>query len=93
MGEIHGIVYIIIGVFFAITSKLIDTNKQENKLAFFVVVGGILFLIGVGKIIAKWIKESKPKPGQAVKKYCRRCGTIMHSFQEFCHRCGTKIFK
>lgn len=91
MGEIHGIVYIIIGVFFTITSKIIDISREESKLSFFVIVGIIMILVGIAKLVMKEYKGSKLS--QTVKKRCHRCGTILHSVQEFCHKCGTKLFK
>jgi hypothetical protein len=93
--EIHGIVYIILGVFFSISSKIIDTGNQENKLTIFVIAGIAMIIVGVFKLM---FKGSKKKAGHkhkspTMKSYCRKCGTILHSFQQFCHKCGTKIFR
>lgn len=93
MGEIHGIVYIIIGVFFSITSKILDVNREENKLTFFVILGIIMILVGIGKLLVKGVKEKAHEVKTNPKKHCHKCGTMLHSFQEFCHKCGTKLFK
>ena len=92
MGEIHGVVYLIIGAFFAITSKIIDIKREEGKLSFFVIVGVIMIIVGIGKLVMKEYK-GKAKHANAAKRRCRRCGTVLHAFQEFCHKCGTKMFK
>jgi hypothetical protein len=97
LAEIHGMVYIIIGIFFTISSRIIDTRNQETKLTIFVIAGVIMILVGIFKLM---FKGSKRKVGRkhshkvpAMKRYCQRCGTILHSFQQFCHKCGTKIFR
>lgn len=95
MAEISGIVYIIIGAFFAVSSKIIDTSKQENKLMFFVFIGIVMILTGIYKLIKKSVKGS-PKAKvqrQSARGQCHRCGTPLHSFQEFCHKCGLKIHR
>ncbi|MBW2983814.1 hypothetical protein KY361_01760 [Candidatus Woesearchaeota archaeon] len=92
MGEIHGVVYIIIGAFFAISSKIIDVSREESKLSFFVIVGIIMILVGIFKLVMKEYK-GRAKHAPAAKRRCHRCGTVLHVFQEFCHRCGTKLFR
>ncbi len=92
MGEISGVVYIIIGAFFAISSKIIDANNQENKLSFFIFAGIVMIVVGIVKLIINGIKGSDKKHHHTHAQ-CHRCGTHLHSFQEFCHRCGFKMHR
>jgi sulfite exporter TauE/SafE len=97
LAEIHGIVYIIIGIFFAISSRIIDTRNQETKLTIFVIAGIVMIIIGIFKLMFKGskkkVRHKHSHQSTAMKRYCKKCGTVLHSFQQFCHRCGDKIFR
>ena len=95
MVKIHGIAYILIGIFISIVSYSINI---KNLYIFF--YGGMFFIAyGVAKIVIKFItgqkEQQKPqsmqKTHQSYKK-CHRCGNIAKLTDRFCSKCGTKMY-
>ena len=95
MVKIHGIAYILIGIFISTASYMINRN---NLYIFF--YGGMFFIAyGVAKIILKFItrqkeqqkSQSMQKTHQSYKK-CHRCGNIAKLTDRFCSKCGTKMY-
>ncbi len=104
MAKIHGLVYIIIGIFVSIASWRI--NNEDLQLFFYV---GILFIgIGAAKLLLSLVKSKKEgeKTTHHKKislqqhlqhqqkhhyKRCPRCGSIMRLADRFCSRCGASF--
>ena len=102
MVKIHGIVYIIVGLF--ISGVAWKVNK--DKLLFFYYVGFVFVLAGVIKIVyrlstdgkatkalnanSKSIKNSIKPARQQHWKRCIKCGNVMRLHDRFCSRCGNK---
>ena len=101
MVKIHGIIYILIGIFISIVSYLIDA--QDLYIFYY---GGMFFIaFGVAKIVLRFIAGGKEgqkdakinqqkmqaHPVQSYKK-CRRCGNVARLTDRFCPRCGTKMY-
>ena len=101
MTKIHGIAYVLVGIFIMLASMKIDT------LVFFFYAGIVFILIGFVKIgigITNQKKEeSSHKPAsqhvhpqhlQKIRqqyKRCPRCGTLAHMHDTFCRKCGMNI--
>ena len=96
MVKIHGIAYILIGIFISTASYMIN---RENLYIFF--YAGMFFIVyGVAKIVLGFIigqKEQqktvqhKAQTHQNYKK-CHRCGNVARLTDRFCSRCGTKMY-
>jgi hypothetical protein len=62
MKVIPGWVYIMLGIFMIISSKLINTTTKNSKMSVFFIVGIIFLIIGVGKyILANFLEERRQK--------------------------------
>ena len=98
MAKIHGIVYVLIGIFVTIASYLID----RNDLWAFLYVGVFFIAFGVAKIVIQFImgqkEEQKPQTAQQKSihlqnyKKCHRCGNVSRLTDRFCARCGNKLY-
>jgi uncharacterized paraquat-inducible protein A len=103
MVKIHGIVYIIMGIFVSIASYRIN---YDNLLIFFY-LGFFFIALGAAKIVLGFIfrknKEEKntismarqnyPNPAQRHQyKRCHKCSNITRLTDRFCSRCGTKMY-
>ena len=102
MAKIHGAVYIVVGLFVSVLSRLMN----YQKLIFFFYLG--LVFVGVGAV--KLILKSKATETTDVKlqsqahtaghhpqlhntqnfhhKRCGKCGSIMRISDRYCSRCG-----
>ncbi|MEK6891717.1 MAG: zinc ribbon domain-containing protein [Nanoarchaeota archaeon] len=102
MAKIHGIVYLIIGLFISIASYYI---KYDKLYPFFYV--GLLFItFGVAKIVIGFINKEEKKQSplnrlnpnqfrQAPKqqyKRCPTCGNVARASDNFCARCGNRLY-
>ena len=96
MVKIHGIIYILIGIFISIASYFVNVND----LYIFFYAGMFFIAYGVAKIVLGFIigqKEQqkavqhKTQAHQSYKK-CHRCGNIARLTDRFCSRCGTKMY-
>lgn len=100
MVKIHGIAYILTGIFISIVSYLIDA---DDLYIFY--YGGMFFIaFGVAKIVLKFItvQKEEQKTAQAMQqrtnihsqnyKKCHRCGNASRLTDRFCSRCGTKMY-
>jgi len=89
--KIHGLVYIIVGLFVAAASWEINFGK----LLLFFYAGLAFILIGIIKLIlgkrneAKAAVHHKPQH-QARFRYCPRCANILRPHDRFCSVCGAK---
>ncbi len=101
MARIHWSVYIIIGTFVSVVSRIID----YDKLIFFFYVGIIFILAGIIKLVFNIKKEDKSKGinhknihqarqraqyPQRLKR-CFKCGNVMKLQDRFCSRCGAHV--
>jgi len=104
LAKIHGLVYIIIGLFVGIASWRIN----YEKLYVFYYAGLFLIAFGVAKLLINFI-QGKSKEKTEVKKpvhqhygqlrqnpnrqykYCSRCGNVMRAYDNFCSKCGARI--
>lgn len=104
MTKIHGIAYIIIGIF-----VLVISTTNEKFIVFYYVAWAFI-TFGAIKLIINFIKKKmgvdnavKPKPHQRILsqqqhkvqhqqtqhlKRCTRCGNVMRLHDRFCSRCG-----
>ena len=99
MSKIHGLIYIIVGLFVS----SISWKLNYAKLFLFFYLGLIFIIVGIVKLILgpKANKEEmKPKSTQRNLhqsmqrqhyKRCQRCGNIARIHDNFCSRCGTRI--
>lgn len=100
MAKIHGIVYILIGIFVSIASYKIS----YDSLILFFYMGFFFIALGAAKIVLGLIlgksKEEKPAssrqnyPNQASMnqyKRCHKCSNVMKINDRFCSRCGLKF--
>ena len=105
MPKIHGIIYLAIGIFVAITSYEIS----YAKLYFFFYIGLLFIIYGVAKIIIGFINKEEKKQAsssnirknqlnqfkQPIKqqyKRCSNCGNAARGYDNFCARCGNKLY-
>ncbi|MBI2655028.1 hypothetical protein HYX06_01235 [Candidatus Woesearchaeota archaeon] len=99
MAKIHGLVYLIIGIFVSVASWKI--NNEDLYLFFY---AGILFMgVGVAKLLLSLIrnkeeetthhKEISHHQTQNLQHYrrCRKCGNAMRINDKFCGRCGFRV--
>jgi energy-coupling factor transporter transmembrane protein EcfT len=94
---IHGITYLIIGIFVVIASWYINNKTGTSKLILFFYVGLFFILIGLIKLIFFRLKSEKklhhqPNKQGAFGKFCSNCGTALKAIDQFCHNCGNRIF-
>ena len=85
----HGIVYLIIGIFVAIASYKIN----YDKLYVFFYIGLLFIIYGVAKIIIGFSNkdEKKQVPKQQYKR-CPNCGNVARGYDNFCPRCGNRMY-
>jgi len=95
MVKIHGIIYILIGIFISIASYFVNVND----LYIFFYAGMFFVAYGIAKIVLNFIMGQKEqqkqqqiqKTHQSYRK-CHRCGNIARLTDRFCARCGTKMY-
>lgn len=100
MAKIHGVVYIILGLFVSIASYKIN----YDKLYPFFYIGFLFVIYGVAKILISFINKEEKKgfvnkqnPNQfrqtAKQQYkrCRTCGNVARASDNFCPRCGARF--
>ena len=100
MVEIHGAVYLVVGLILAIGSIIVNIQTESYKFMLFLLAGAGLVVWGIIKLIGpkKKVNQSTTQqqqqfnPQQQFVKYCSRCGTALQGFQQFCHTCGSKMF-
>lgn len=101
MAKIHGLVYIVVGLFVSILS--LKLNYQRFIVFFY---AGLVFIVfGVIKLIFNLIKSKSNKTkdvhhkiehkqqirSQQHFRYCPKCRNIMKLHDRFCSRCGFRI--
>ncbi|MBS3104867.1 zinc ribbon domain-containing protein [Candidatus Woesearchaeota archaeon] len=94
MAKIHGLVYILVGLFVSIFSWRLN----YEKLIFFFYAGWIFVFIGVVKLIFNLIKTKMNKKEkihhksvQQHVKFCHNCGIALRQQAKFCARCGARV--
>lgn len=99
MAKIHGLVYILVGLFVSILSWRLN----YEKLVFFFYFGWIFIFVGVLKLIFNLIKNRTIKketvhhkikhhqPQKSNVKYCHNCGAALRQQARFCARCGAGV--
>lgn len=104
MAKIHGLVYIVVGLFVSVFSWKVD----YQKFIFFFYVGWVFVFIGVVKLIFVFIKRKMGIKEEPVKmaqhkvsiqphhqayhyKRCRKCGNAVRLHDRFCSRCGARF--
>ncbi|MDP3765033.1 MAG: hypothetical protein Q8R04_00820 [Nanoarchaeota archaeon] len=104
MAKIHGLVYIVVGLFVSIFSWKVN----YEKFIFFFYVGLIFVFIGILKLVFGLIKrkmDRKEEPLERVHhkvsiqphhqahhyKRCHKCGNAVKLHDGFCSRCGTRF--
>jgi predicted membrane channel-forming protein YqfA (hemolysin III family) len=62
MAAIPGWVYVILGIFMIISSKLINTTSKNSKMSVFFIIGIIFLAIGIVKyVFANFLEERRKK--------------------------------
>ncbi len=95
MAEIHGIVYLIVGLFLAIGSYVLNSQAASYRFALFLLIGVGMIILGIVKLMRKKADKKvvvQHNPTQQFVKYCSRCGAALQGFQQFCHSCGSRLF-
>ncbi len=105
LAKIHGLAYIIVGLFVGIASWRIN----YEKLYIFYYASLFLIAFGVAKLLINFIqgksKEKTENKKEAVKqqyarlrqnqqgqyKYCPRCRNVMGVYDNFCSKCGARV--
>ena len=104
MAKVHGIIFLVIGLFVSIASYKIN----YDKLYVFFYIGLLFIIYGVAKIIIGFINKDEKKQAplnrlsqnqlnqlrQPVKqqyKRCQTCGNVARGHDNFCSRCGARI--
>ena len=96
MAKIHGLLYVIVGLFVSIMSWKLD----YQKLIFFFYAGLIFILFGVIKLIFNLVKNKANKSEEIHFKsqhqtqrfkYCAKCGSPSRLQDKFCRKCGVRI--
>ena len=105
MAKVHGIVYLIIGIFVAIASYKIN----YDKLYVFFYIGLLFIIYGVAKIIIDYINKDEKKqvvppninknqlnqfrqPVKQLYKRCPNCGNVARGYDNYCPRCGNRLY-
>src|SRR3989338_3335050 len=101
MAKIHGLVYLIIGIFVSVASWKI--NNEDLYIFFY---AGILFVgVGVAKLLLSLMRNKKEdekiihhkeishRQTQHLQHYkrCKGCGSVMRINDRFCSRCGLRV--
>lgn len=94
MAKIHGLVYVVVGLFVSVFSWKLN----YEKLVFFFYIGLVFIVIGITKMILGLAKKRTDKTekghykdNQKQRKYCPKCGNGLNAGDIFCSRCGTRI--
>ena len=105
MAKIHGIVYLITGIFVAVASYEIS----YGKLYVFFYIGLLFIIYGIAKTIIEFINKDKKKevnspnihknqlnqfkhPLKQQYKRCPNCGNVARGYDNFCPRCGNRLY-
>ena len=89
--KIHGLVYILVGLFVSFASWMVNFGK----LLLFFYAGLLFILVGIVKLSlgkrdeAKHAAHHKPQH-QAKFRYCPRCANILRPHDRFCSVCGAR---
>lgn len=94
MAKIHGLVYVVVGLFVSVFSWKLN----YEKLVFFFYIGLVFIVIGITKMLLN-LTKSKHKTDEGHRraqhqhslKYCPKCGNGLKAGDIFCSRCGTRI--
>ncbi|MAG91326.1 hypothetical protein CMO83_01470 [Candidatus Woesearchaeota archaeon] len=91
MAKIHGLVYIVVGLFVSIASLRID----YGELYLFFYVGIIFIVVGSTKLVNKYLENQDKKLHKAKHhahrlKYCHNCRNVIRTNDKFCNKCGVR---
>ncbi len=99
MVNINGAIYIVLGLFLAIFSLILNIKNKNSKLILFLWMGIGMILWGIIKIVSQRKERQKQAPvhanntvQQQFVKYCSRCGAALRNIEQFCNKCGSKAF-
>jgi len=101
MAKIHGLVYLIAGLFVSVASWRLN----YEDLIFFFYIGLLFILVGVGKLVFNLIKKRSGRKESTSHstphhnlgkhqthhlKHCSSCGNVLRMHDKFCNRCGAR---
>ena len=95
-------VYIIIGTTVTVLSYLSNKYRNNSKLNFFILLGIILTIWGIGKFLINTLinsfklkKHYHHTPKYYEKhheyKFCPKCGTKLRESFNYCYNCGERV--
>ena len=103
MAKIHGLIYVLIGLFIVLASWKIN----YNDLILFFYLGWVFVLVGIVKMLFSFGKnkgvknlqhKSLAQPQHSMQhqqkhhyKRCHRCGNVMRLHDIFCNKCGLRV--
>lgn len=95
MPKIHGIAYLIIGLFVSAVSW----RFNYEKLIVFFYAGLAFIFVGIAKLALGFVKNKDKNANkmhqkahsQMQHKYCSKCGAALSVHNRFCGRCGAKV--
>ena len=101
MTSIHGIAYLIIGSLVTGFSYYFDNKNNNNSFMLFFYLGIIFFIIGIIKLISKYIerkshRKEKYTPShhtiQHQNRFCGNCSASLKHNDHFCPQCGHAVY-
>lgn len=104
MAKIHGLAYILVGLFVSILSY----RMNYEKLIFFFYTGMFFIIVGISKLVFGFIKRSTGRKSLQQEKFqhqaanqskyqehhykrCHKCGSAVAFNSRFCSKCGAAV--
>lgn len=106
MASIPGFIYLIVGGAVMAFSHFVMRSSESASMKLFFWVGGVLLVVGVFKILVKYmvgkgvrevkvreseIRDTARESAGASHILCGKCGAKLHPRSRYCNWCGGKI--
>ena len=102
MTKIHGMVYIVVGVLLIAGVQYFTQTRSDDSLKLFSYLGGLMILVGVGKMGINALRNRSGTPKAAPRpvyspraapggRFCPQCGAVQPPHARFCSNCGTPL--
>ena len=92
--RIPGWAYLLVGIIVSVTSNRVREVTENQGMALFFYLGIVMIVIGVAKVLIRFIiKEDEQTIQEETKRVikCPKCGVKHYMTSNYCHMCGTEL--